>query len=492
MLASDYQPSVDSSARVDTLLPPDAPKRADTPAPLSIDGGATNAGARSTRQTTDGKDVLVDPLHSSREVTISRERTLAEDQYGRKYVTNDQLVLSTGRGDDKVDVSRNDDGSLSLTVNGELYDLDLAKGQELTIRSGAGNDTIDVDSEVTVNVVVDGGAGNDVINTGSGDDRVDGGAGNDTIYTGAGSDDVFGNTGNDRISAGDGNDVVYGGDGADQLYGQAGDDYLEGGEGNDLLYGDVGNDVLSGGLGDDAIESHAGDDKVYAGQGKDLISNTAGNDTVYAQTASDQVSWSGGARSQVVNIEIDRSLGSKGVKVEGSDAFRQRVEADIEFLRSSPNGQQMLAEYDAAAAKGNTVTIRELQNENNGFTSSSGGQIVNGRASAESDATISYNPAFHEANFPASVVVLYHEMSHAYNAVTGTFLQGDYAGPDRQDVDAGVPNDERQAVGLETTAPAYDFDHNPATPPTTHNPAALTENGIRAELGLPPREHYAL
>src|SRR5690606_41459694 len=55
-----------------------------------------------------------------------------------------------------------------------------------------------------------------------------------------------------------------------------------------------------------------------------------------------------------------------------------------------------------------------------------------------------------------------------------------------------VPNAERQAVGLETSAPAYDFDGDPSTKPTTANPDHLTENGIREELGLPDRPRYAL
>ena len=103
---------------------------------------------------------------------------------------------------------------------------------------------------------------------------------------------------------------------------------------------------------------------------------------------------------------------------------------------------------------------------------------------------ISYNPSFHMAEFPAPVVVLYHEMSHAYNGVTGTFQPGTYrgTGPDS----GNVPNAERQAVGLETSAAPFDFDGDPSTPATTHNPIGLTENGIRRELGLPDRPNYTL
>ena len=458
-----------------------------------IDGNATNSGQRTTRQTTDGKTIAVDPLESNRNVTIARERTLADAGNGQQYVSSDQLVFTTGSADDNVQVSRNGDGSLAVSVNGEAYKVEMAQDQALTLRTGGGNDTINVASDVKVNLIVDGGAGDDNITTGAGNDIVDGGAGNDTIKTGTGSDDVFGNSGDDTIDAGDGNDVVYGGDGNDTLAGGKGDDYIEGGAGNDRIGGNDGHDMISGGVGDDTVDSGAGNDVVYNGQGKDTVTNSGGRDTIYAQTATDSASAAKGASNNVVNVDLTGTPGSKGLKVEGSPAFVQRVTADIEMLRSSPTGRQMLEAYDKAAANGNTVTIRELQNEDNGFTQSQGGELsARGVPSAGSDATIVYNPSFHMDAFPAPVGVLYHEMSHAYDAVNGTFQPGTYSGPDAQDRNAGVPNAERQAVGLDNTGVSYDFDGNAATPNTTANPEPLTENGLRKELGLALRMHYAL
>ena len=132
----------------------------------------------------------------------------------------------------------------------------------------------------------------------------------------------------------------------------------------------------------------------------------------------------------MVNVVLNSDAGVKGVKVEGSDAFVQRVQADIEMLRSSPNGQQMLAEFDKAAAEGNVVTIRELQNVDNGYAQSVGGSdISNGRAGTSGPVDISYNPAFAIPELPVPAVTLFHEMSHAYNGVNGTFLPGTYNGP---------------------------------------------------------------
>lgn len=465
-----------------------------------IDGNASNSGGRTTKQTPDGKTIAVDPLHQDGDLSIARERTLVDDGRGGQYVSSDQLVLTTGAGDDRIRVQNNPDGSLAVEVNGKAFQFEMADAQALTVRAGAGDDVIDVAADVKVNLIVYGEAGDDTITTGAGNDVVFGGDGNDTLRTGAGRDYVEGGNGDDTIDAGSGNDVVYGGDGNDVLVGGAGDDYLEGGNGDDLLRGGAGNDMLSGGNGNDRIESGSGSDRVYAGAGEDTIVNGAGKDVVYAQQGIDTITSSRGASVQVVNVDLAGSPGAKGVRVEGSPEFVQRVQADIDLLRASPAGRQMLAEFDRTAANGNSVTIRELANEENGYAMpdvARGGtwadtELVNGRAGKGESSVIAYNPSFHMAEFPAPVVVLFHEMSHAWNAATGTFQPGDYRGSDAQDRSAGVPNSERQAVGLDNTGTPYDFDRDPGTPKTTANPFALTENGLRAELGLPARLHYAL
>jgi Ca2+-binding RTX toxin-like protein len=466
-----------------------------TDAAIPIDGGSSNPSQRSERSTPDGKPIQVDPLHDGDQATIARERTLADAGLGRTYVSSDQLVFTTnGTGNDQVQVSQRTDGTVVVSVNGEEYDVALAERQELTLRVGAGDDLVEVAPNVRVNIVVDGGDGDDSITTGAGDDRIDGGAGNDTVSTAGGRDDIFGNSGEDTVDAGEGDDVVYGGDGADVLAAGEGTNFIEAGAGDDQVNGSLGINMISAGTGDDHVTS-GGDNSIYLGRGTDAVEGATTDDKVYAEDI-DAVRFAAGQRDSsqvVVNVEIDGSLGTRGVTVEGSPAFRQRVEAELEFLRSSPNGQQMLAQFDQAAVQGNTVTIRELANEQNGYAQTLGrgnAEIRNGRAGEGSDVIISYNPSFHMAEFPAPVVVLYHEMSHAYNGVTGTFQPGTYrgTGPDS----GSVPNAERQAVGLETSAPAFDFDGDPSTAPTTHNPIELTENGLRRELGLPDRPNYTL
>ncbi len=442
--------------------------------------------------TPDGKTIERAQIHSGDQVSITREQTMADAGYGRTYVSTDQLVLTTGAGDDRIEVGQRDDGTLDIQVNGEQYEVRLGATQELSIRAGAGDDVICVASHVTVNIVVDGGDGNDFIRTGAGDDRIDGGAGDDVIFAGDGRNDIFGGSGDDRIFGGNGSDIVHGGDGADAIYGRGGDDFIDGGAGNDIIHGGNGNNILSGGRGDDVIRSGNGNNRIYAGAGSNDVTTAGGDNVIYANALSERINASAAASNTIMNVEIDSSLGTS-IKVEGSPAFRQRIEAELDFLRASPVGQRMLAEFDSAAEnKGNSVTIRELSNEQNGYaqTFSRDADIVNGRVGAGGDVTISYNPSFHMDSFPTPIGVLYHEMSHAYNGVNGSFQPGTYVG---EGPDSGqVPNAERQAVGLETSAPAFDFDNDAATPRTTSNPHHLTENGFRRELGLPDRPNYTL
>ena len=455
-----------------------------------IDGNATNTGTREQTKSTSGQPLFVDKLGNTAQVEITRERTAELDPRSQQYaVLADQLVFKTGDGNDKVQVTQGKDGNLSFDVNGEQYDVKLAQGQQLTVRTGGGNDTIDIDPSVKVNFIIEAGDGDDAIQGGGGNDRIDGGAGNDRIDTGAGFNYVSGAAGDDVIQAGDDNNTMYGGDGNDTITGGKGNDYIEGGQGNDVLVAGAGKNVLSGGLGDDAITASGNGDRIYTGGGSNEVGNIGADARVYSAGVGDTLTGAGTADPNVVNVVLNSSTGLKGVKVEGSEAFVQRVEADIEMLRSSPNGQRMLAEFDTAAASGNVVTIRELQNVDNGYAQSVGGSdIRNGRPGNSGPVDISYNPAFAIPELPVPSVTLFHEMSHAYNGVNGTFLPGTYtgAGPDK----GQVPNAERQAVGLETTAKPYDF--GDGSGPITHNPTALSENGLRAEMGLELRPSYAI
>jgi hypothetical protein len=421
--------------------------------------------------------------------------------------TGGRIVIDAGAGNDNVSVTRTATGGVTVNVNGAERTFTGADANRLTIRAGDGNDTINVSPDVTVRLTLEGGDGNDTIRGGGGNDTIRGGngddtieaaGGNDTVYGGAGRDYLNGSLGNDRLYGGTGDDVVYGGDGNDTVQGNAGDDYLEGSRGNDTVYGGAGRDVLSGGLGDDTLRGGDGNDVLYAGGGTDRLYGDRGTNRLYAQSGDTTQASSArrGIRNTVVEVELAGTPGTS-VTVNGSAEFRERVEADLEMLRSSPLGRQMLTSFDTS---GRTVTIQETAGGNNADwtrrTIPGAPQpflnTATGAAGTPDDATIGYNTS--RISLPGAdawrrrppVVGLYHEMAHVYDITHGTFQPGAYNGVDT--ADHGINNNEREATGLRV-----DHDNDPTTPERTvpQHPDDLTENAFRRELGQTRRGSYS-
>ncbi len=98
---------------------------------------------------------------------------------------------------------------------------------------------------------------------------------------------------------------------------------------------------------------------------------------------------------------------------------------------------------------------------------------------------VEYNPSDHDDRFPAPPVTLLHELSHAYNIVTGTMQRDDNGLPGD---DLGTPRSEMQAAGL--TNDGANFKFPGGSGPSTVNP--VNENSFRDELGLPQRPSYSM
>jgi uncharacterized protein YukE len=394
-------------------------------------------------------------------------------------VVGDQVIVNGTSGDDDITVSVDPvTGVQTVTVNGTSYTVPA--GQHVVIRGGDGNDTITVPQGGGVGFTLIGSRGNDNITGGDGgdtvlgmdgDDNVDAGAGDDRVSGGAGQDYLNGQGGNDRIFGGEGRDTIYGLSGDDVLSGGAEQDYLEGGTGNDTLDGGQGNDILSGGDGDDTLRGGSGDDVTYAGRG---------SDTTYGGTGADTANGEAGDTTdgveQTVTIEIPDGLA--GIRIEGSPEFVERVEADLQMLASSPEGQQMITNLQQHIADGpDTLTIREYHNpaDPDNSTASTDG----------TNSVINYNTRLDDFRGAPPVVVLYHEFAHVYDYMNDTFDPTPYSGDDT--VDHGVKQGERQASGL-----PIDHDHDPSTPEVIDpdHDFGLTENGLRDEMGLPNRDHY--
>ncbi|MFI5906353.1 M91 family zinc metallopeptidase [Dactylosporangium sp. NPDC051541] len=312
-----------------------------------------------------------------------------------------------------------------------------------------------------------GGDGDDVVAGGGGGDRLEGGAGFDLLDGGDERDYLDGGAGDDRLEGGRGDDTLYGLDGSDVVRGGEGDDFADGGAGGDLVAGDGGADVVSGGAGDDLVAGGGGDDVEYSGRGQDTVTGGDGSDTLYGQ-GDDAVTGVERLRATAVGGDL-----TGFIDVGGDPAYQARVRADLDLLAASATGRAMLEDLRASGVRLHIVPTADA----NGYASYDGGVP-----------TIQYNPAY-DARPP--IVTLFHELAHVHDYEHGSDNHDPYnqsSGPDRQYAGGPpVPNNERQAVGL-----AIDDDGDPGTPNRIdpRHPLQLTENGLRAELGLAPRERY--
>lgn len=404
--------------------------------------------------------------------------------------SGDTVIIHTGQGDDSVQIRVDPaTGQQIVEVNGTAYRF--PPGAAIVVRTGAGNDRITVAPGTNLRLTLLGGSGSDVIRGGDGDERILGLAGDDKIHAGGGNDRVSGGSGRDYIDGSRGNDILVGGEGDDVLYGLSGDDwlsggadrdYLEGGTGRDAIDGGAHNDILSGGRDDDRLRGGGGSDRIYAGHGADQVSGGSGGDIGYAERG-DRTSGT----EQVVTIEI-KDLGMD-IRIEGSEEFRERVQADLDMLRSSPAGQQMLTEIDAIGARGDggndrSLTIVESPEDKGNHAKSlswRGGFLwLEGRERYE----VQYEPGDLRAQDERPPVAgLYHEFAHVYDYGNDTLAPGTYQGADNP---GKPPNYERVAVGL----PVDLNEDGVAEGLYPDHPVTLTENALRREMGWPDRRRY--
>lgn len=431
----------------------------------------------------------------------------------------DKVIIDAGAGNDKIGITQNrKTGDITVSVNGKTQTFSGKDKDNLVIKAGDGNDTIKVVKGVTVKLQLEGGNGNDTIAVdknvksnqtiygndgndtitgGAGDDKIEAGAGDDTVDGGAGRDYIDGSTGRDTLKGGAGNDVIYGGDGNDTIDGGTGNDYLEGSKDDDTISGGTGNDILSGGLGNDTLKGGLGNDVLYAGAGKDKLTGGLGSNKIYSQKG-DTVDKNGkGVKNTVVTVELKGNPGGTSVVINGSDEFKEKVGADLEMMRSSPVGKEMLTAFDTS---GKTVTISEEANNAGATWIGRGNSAVptpfidskTGTKGTPQDGRVMYDHSLITLGtrdweqLPPSLV-LFHELAHNNDYTHGTLRDGQYNGTDV--ADNGVNNRERVATGL-----PIDHDGDPKTPEQLdpEHPSNLTENALRKEMNLPRRTTYQL
>ncbi|MFO2463932.1 M91 family zinc metallopeptidase [Pseudomonas sp. 15FMM2] len=425
---------------------------------------------------------------------------------------NNRLILETGNASDEIRVRNGAPGTLKLRVNGESYTVDAldqdGKLLTLQINTHGGDDRILIDGDVITPLIVEAGDGNDRVQAGAGSTRLLGGKGNDILCLGDANGYAEGADGDDILIGGKGSAVLYGNNGNDRLYAaHSQNSYLDGGNDNDWLYAGRGQTVLHGGMGDDLLVGH-GRSTFYTGPGHDSILGNKPTDLIYAK----RNDWISPARTSIFTEVSPNNAGAQGFTVQGSDAFRQRVEDDLTLLRSSPQGQKMLAGMDALARQNNAPVkiLEDTFDDGSRYVFGSQelkrlyqsetaqivpedpkwGFMVNGTPGSRADrAQVVYNRSSldEDASATAPVFGLYHEVAHAYNGASGTVL----AGSTWESESVEIANSERQAVGLPSDVPPMDLDSDPQTPPTTTNPQPFTENTLLEEMGLPLRNAYS-
>ena len=246
--------------------------------------------------------------------------------FGEYFGVPSSVYVSNSTSNTVINGSDSDDSIMNYAGN-------------VTINTGAGNDTIDNEA-IIYNVSVNGGADNDSIRNFARQSTILGGDGNDTIHSwGATSSKIDGGAGNDKILNGWCSDDDVGGINS-TLIGGAGDDSfanwsnyvtISGGSGNDTINNDSDYVSISGGTGNDIISltSNAENNFISYSYGD-------GNDTVYNFDSNDTLGISGATYSTT------KSGDDLIVSVTGSGTITLK---DAVSISANINGTPVAAEF---------------------------------------------------------------------------------------------------------------------------------------------------
>jgi Ca2+-binding RTX toxin-like protein len=266
------------------------------------------------------------------------------------------------------------------------YVLWACPAKKVIVQTGKANDTITVNSDVTVPTVLQGSGGKDVISGGGGKDEIWGKCGPNPIVPAWCANDA-----SETLIGGAGNDKLHGSDGQhDKLFGEAGDDLLDGGVGPDDLFGGsdrdladyslrtsaivasldgVANDgaagendflandvegvqggsgkdtlsasflngsILKGGPGDDTLVGYAGADLLMGEAGSDLLRPGFAMDNVYGGTDRDTVSYA--ERLNPVTVTLD------GAGNDGESGENDFVASDVENVAGGKDNDTLIGD----------------------------------------------------------------------------------------------------------------------------------------------------
>ncbi|MBR0519551.1 hypothetical protein IJJ97_07145 [bacterium] len=442
-------------------------------------------------------NLLIDSGEGDNKINLGKGNNILKTGDGNNNIkakNAQENIINTGNGNNSIDVKA-DKNTITTGSGNDSINVD---GKDNIINSGAGNDNINTHGHKNN---VNAGEGDDIINSNGGRDKIHAGDGNDTITSEVGNAVIYGDDGEDTIKSKGSNNSIYGGndndnitvfDGNNYIESGKGDDNITAGDGNNVIYGLDGNDNIKAGNGDNYIDGGKDNDNITVGTGKNIVFGGLGEDNINAQKSSGKVfddneGTINASNKMEVNTHDKNSVANlgKSVSIDGTDDFQMRIESDLEALKMLKTGQKWLSEMDNS---GHTVTIQNTDDKN-GYAEAHGTGYStfiknNGERGAGADTTIAYNPSFKGPANGVPLNVVFHEGVHAYNNATGTKQPGEQIREDG----TSVNKREQQCVGLPIENGLV-VTHPDGTK-SADNPKELTENAIRAELGLEQRTRY--
>ncbi len=169
------------------------------PASLTVPHVFNNAGPQTVAVTVSDKD----GAHS---VKVTREISIAS-----AAMTGNQLTVNGTEGDDTIVLTPTKvTGEIEVRINNVAAGKFL-KPTRLIVNGLGGNDSLTVDSRLTLPAELNGGNGNDTLSGGAGDDILNGGDGTDTLSGNNGRDLLIGGLGLDTLHGGNDDDLLIGG-----------------------------------------------------------------------------------------------------------------------------------------------------------------------------------------------------------------------------------------------------------------------------------------
>ncbi len=487
-----------------------------------IDGGAGNDTIKVADDVTMG--MYITGGHGNDTIMSGSGHDLIIDNYGSNTIdggAGNDTIIAMGKDDSAGFLKRTGSiltgrGTLAQNIEGGLGDDEITtgdgadiitdKGGNNTIRSNGGNDTITMQAAPKNKNTVYAGKGDDVISVDNGQNAIYGEDGNDTINGGAGRDYIEGGHGHDRIFGNGGSDVIYGGRGNDYIEGGQGDDFINAGHGNDEVHGGQGNDVIFGLSGKDKLYGDEGEDTLVAGRGRDTLDGGEGFDTIRYSGGlfgSDEVQGNT-SEEDVRKLNPSHVPLNLLISPKESQAFKENMRDNLEAFTAIEPGQAMLHKLGTALHP----VVLASTDDNNGYCQQmmpTGNAIIRERANGDitfwrnvgSGSVVKINPSFIDFNSSDSwseqntMVIMAHELAHAYNNATGTMdnsIYREHSG-ERVRLPGNSIGDARTAygelVGAELQAVGLHGDSI-----LKPNPYGLTENDYRQFFHMPTRLGY--